>query len=146
MPLFSKTDGTGEIRISQGEKPSSFAKYPSLKLTFSTTDYMNLQKIFHSPNLFPVTLFYTKLQECNDLDNVSGELAVPCAMRCVLDRREVCFPRETRDKILKVSKKQYSGRNSKDLTKLCQSILSTSAERKHKFFCKSVARVSRRSQ
>ena len=107
---------------------------------------MNLQKIFHSPNLFPVTLFHTKLQECNDLDNVSGELAVPCAMRCILDQKKVYFPRETRDKILKIIKKQCSGRSSKKLTKLCQSILSTSAERKHKFFCKSVSRVSRRSQ
>ena len=134
VPLFSKTDGTGEIRISQGDKPSSFAKYPLLKLTFSTTDYMNLQRIFHAPNLFPVTLFHTKLQECNDLDDLSGDLVVPWAMRCILDRREVCFPRETREKILKVIEKQCSTRNSKKLTKLCQSILSTLAERKHKFF------------
>ena len=134
VPLFSKTDGTREIRIIEGEKPSSFAKYPLLKLTFSTTEYMNLQKIFHSPNFFPVTLFHTKLQECNDLDDLSGDLSVPWAMRCILDRREVCFPRETRDKILKVIEKQRSRHNSKNLTKLCQSILSTLAEKKHKFF------------
>ena len=136
VPLFSKLDSTGKncIRINQGEILYCFAKFPLLKLTFNTQDYVNLQKIIHCPNLFPVNVFHTKLEESINSNHLINTCETPWAMKCLWDHREVCFPPDTKDKILKEVETQCTGRNSENLKKLCRSILLTLSEKRHKYF------------
>ena len=136
VPFFSKLDPIERkrSRVYQGEIQGSFAKYPLLLLTFNTQEYLKLHKIFHSSTLFPVSLLHTKLDLCDDRRNLHSGKTVPWSMKCIIDRRNICFPPETKDQILNEIEKNCKIHDSHVTKSLCKSILLNLSETTYRFF------------
>ena len=136
VPLFSIFDqGEGRwIRICGGEKPYYFSQHSLLMLTFNIQDYLNLQKIFHSPSLFPFRILQTKLDLCNSFSSSQIERTIPWALKCIIDCREVCFPPDTLEKILKELENKCNSQNPRGSRELCESILSKLSQTNYRYF------------
>ena len=130
VPLFSIRDE----RICHGEMLHYFSSYPLLMLTFSSTHYLKLQDIFHSPSLFPLSIFQTKLQISEKPESVHAGRYQPWAMKCITDCREVCFPPDTRDRILNYIEVNCSTHNPKNVKDLCESILLKLSQTSYRYF------------
>ena len=130
VPLFS----IREERICHGKMLQYFASYPLLMLTFSTTHYLKLQDIFHSPSLFPLSILQTKLQINEKPESVQAGKCQPWAMKCITDCREVCFPPDTRDRILNEIETKCSIHDHKNVKDLCESILVKLSQTSYRYF------------
>ena len=130
VPLFSMRDE----RIFDGEMLSYFASYPLLMFTFSTSNYLKLQDIFHSPSLFPLSILQTKLQVYERPSSDHAGKSQPWAVKCITDGREVCFPPDTRGRILNEIETKCCTQNNETVKDLCESILSKLSQTSYRYF------------